>query len=49
MVEQGIVLGHIVSSRGIVVDKAKVDIIQSLPYTTSVREVRSFLGHVGFY
>ena len=49
MVEQGIVLGHVVSSRGIEVDKAKVDSIQSLPYPTSVREVRSFLGHAGFY
>ena len=48
MVEQGIVLGHVVSFRGIEVDKAKVDTIQSLPYPTSVREVRSFLGHVGF-
>ena len=49
MVEQGIVLGHVVSSKGIEVDKAKIDIIQSLPYPTSVREVRSFLGHAGFY
>ena len=49
MVEQGIVLGHVVSSRGIEVDKAKVDTIQSLPYPTSVLEVRSFLGHAGFY
>jgi hypothetical protein len=49
MVEQGIVLGHVVSSRGIEVDKAKVDIIQSLPYPTSVQEVRSFLTHAGFY
>ena len=49
MVEQGIVLGHVVSSRGIEVDKAKVDTIQSLPYPTSVQEVRSFLGHAGFY
>lgn len=49
MVEQGIVLGHVVSSRGIEVDKAKIDIIQSLPYPTNVRELRSFLGHAGFY
>ena len=49
MVEQGIVLGHVVSSRGIEVDKAKVDTIQSLPYPAGVREVHSFLGHVGFY
>ncbi|XP_052172191.1 uncharacterized protein LOC127788119 [Diospyros lotus] len=49
MVEQGIVLGHVVSKRGIEVDKSKVDIISSLPYPASVREVRSFLGHAGFY
>ncbi|XP_074300177.1 uncharacterized protein LOC141631399 [Silene latifolia] len=49
MVEQGIVLGHVVSSRGIEVDKLKVDTIQSLPYPYTVHEVRSFLGHAGFY
>ncbi|XP_031116495.1 uncharacterized protein LOC116020153 [Ipomoea triloba] len=37
------------SSKGIEVDRAKVDVIKSLPYPTSVREVRSFLGHAGFY
>jgi hypothetical protein len=30
MVEQGIVLGHVVSSRGLEVDKAKIDVISSL-------------------
>ncbi|XP_061993642.1 uncharacterized protein LOC133711554 [Rosa rugosa] len=49
MVKQGIVLGHIVSARGIEVDKAKVDIVRYLPSPTSVREIRSFLGHAGFY
>ncbi|XP_062017928.1 uncharacterized protein LOC133734314 [Rosa rugosa] len=49
MVTQGIVLGHIVSARGIEVDKAKVDLVRCLPSPTSVREVRSFLGHAGFY
>ena len=49
MVEQGIVLGRVVSSRGIEIDKSKVDIIQSLPYPTSVQEVCSFLGHASFY
>ena len=49
MVEQGIVLGHVVSARGLEVDKAKIDIILSLPYPSSVREIRSFLGHAGFY
>ena len=49
MVEQGIVLGHIISSRGIEVDPAKIDFISQLPYPSCVREVRSFLGHAGFY
>lgn len=49
MVKQGIVLGHVVSSEGIKVGKAKIDLISSLPYPVSVREVRSFLGHAGFY
>ncbi|XP_037496946.1 uncharacterized protein LOC119371237 [Jatropha curcas] len=43
------VYGHIVSSRGIEVDKAKIDVIKSLPYPASVQEIRSFLGHAGFY
>lgn len=49
MVTQGIVLGHIISAKGIEVDKAKVDLVRHLPSPTSVREVRSFLGHAGFY
>ncbi|RDX84062.1 Retrovirus-related Pol polyprotein from transposon opus, partial [Mucuna pruriens] len=49
MVTEGIVLGHLVSNRGIEVDKSKIDIITSLPNPTIVREVRSFLGHAGFY
>ena len=49
MVEQGIVLGHVVSSRGLEVDKAKINVISSLPYPSCVREIRSFLGHAGFY
>jgi len=49
MVEHGVVLGLVLSSRGLEVDKAKVDIIQSSPYLRCVKDVRSFLGHVGFY
>ncbi|RDX71162.1 Retrovirus-related Pol polyprotein from transposon 17.6, partial [Mucuna pruriens] len=49
MVTEGIILGHLVSNRGIEVDKSKIDVITSLPNPASVREVRSFLGHVGFY
>ncbi|CAN6711726.1 unnamed protein product [Malus baccata var. baccata] len=49
MVKQGIVLGHIISEKGIEVDKSKVDLVRHLPSPTSVREVRSFLGHACFY
>ena len=49
MVTEGIVLGHVVSERGIQVDKAKVDVISKLPYPTNQKEVRGFLGHAGFY
>ncbi|KAH9735065.1 hypothetical protein KPL71_017621 [Citrus sinensis] len=38
MVKQGIVLGHIISSKGIEVDKAKVDLISNLPPPKTVRE-----------
>ena len=49
MVHEGIVLGHLISSKGIEVDKAKIDVIISLPYPASVWEVCSFLGHTSFY
>jgi hypothetical protein len=49
MVKQGIVLGHVISQRGIEVDKAKVDLISNLPPLRTVKDVRSFLGHTGFY
>ncbi|RDX74588.1 Retrovirus-related Pol polyprotein from transposon 17.6, partial [Mucuna pruriens] len=35
--------------REIKVDKAKIDVITSLPKPASVREVCSFLGHTGFF
>ncbi|RVW41832.1 Retrovirus-related Pol polyprotein from transposon 297 [Vitis vinifera] len=49
MVHQGIVLGHIISEKGIEVDKAKVELIVKLPSPTTVKGIRQFLGHVGFY
>ncbi|GJW38756.1 reverse transcriptase domain-containing protein [Tanacetum coccineum] len=49
MVKEGIVLGHKISKSGIEVDKAKVDVIAKLPHPTTVKGVRSFLGHAGFY
>ncbi|RVW22965.1 Retrovirus-related Pol polyprotein from transposon opus [Vitis vinifera] len=49
MVQQGIVLGHIIFEKGIEVDKAKVELIVKLPSPTNVKGVRQFLGHAGFY
>ncbi|PKI74240.1 hypothetical protein CRG98_005361 [Punica granatum] len=49
MVQEGIVLGHRISRDGIEVDKAKVEAIEKLPPPPSVRGIRSFLGHAGFY
>ncbi|GJW81216.1 reverse transcriptase domain-containing protein [Tanacetum coccineum] len=46
---EGIVLGHKISKSGIKVDRAKVDVIAKLPHPTTVKGVRSFLGHAGFY
>nr|GEV36422.1 reverse transcriptase domain-containing protein [Tanacetum cinerariifolium] len=42
---EGIVLGHKISKSGIEVDRAKVDVIAKLPHPTTVKGVRSFLGH----
>nr|GEU38277.1 reverse transcriptase domain-containing protein [Tanacetum cinerariifolium] len=45
MVKKSIVLGHKISEKGIEVDKAKVDVISKLPHPTTVKGIRSFLGH----
>ncbi|GJS89646.1 reverse transcriptase domain-containing protein [Tanacetum coccineum] len=44
MVKKGIVLGHKISKAGIDVDKAKVDVIASLPYPTNIKDecIKSF-------
>ncbi|GKD75052.1 hypothetical protein Tco_1333334, partial [Tanacetum coccineum] len=38
--------GHKILKSGIEVDRAKVDVIAKLPHLTTVKGVRSFLGHV---
>jgi len=49
MVKKGIILGYVISHGRIEVDKAKTDLIANLPRPTRVKNVRSFLGHIGFY
>ncbi|GJY90106.1 hypothetical protein Tco_0505302 [Tanacetum coccineum] len=39
--------GHKISKSRIEVDRAKVDVIAKLPHPTTVKGVRSFLGHAG--
>jgi len=49
IVREGIVLGHLVSDRGIEVDRAKIEVIEQLPPPVNIKGIRSFLGHAGFY
>ena len=49
MVQEGIMLGHKISKKGIEVDKAKLYVIDKLPHPVNVKGIRSFLGHSGFY
>nr|GEZ98751.1 reverse transcriptase domain-containing protein [Tanacetum cinerariifolium] len=49
MVKEVIVLGHKILKKGIEVDKAKIEVISKLPHPTTVKGIRSFLGHAGFY
>jgi hypothetical protein len=42
-------LGYVVTMQGIKVDQDKVEAIYSWPVTTTVTQVRSFLGLAGFY
>ena len=49
MVTEGIVLGHMISTVGVEVDQGKVSIIRNLMPPTTVKGIRSFLGHARFY
>jgi hypothetical protein len=49
MVREGIVLGHLVSKRGIKVDGTKIEVIEQLLPPINIRGIHSFLGHAGFY
>ena len=49
MVSEGIVLGHKFSMTGSQIDQTKVSIIETLLPPTTVKGIRSFLGHASFY
>jgi len=46
--KMGIILGHENSRKGIEVDKAKIEVIAKLPPPKCIKDIRSYLGHVGF-
>jgi len=45
----GILLGHIVCIQGLMVDPAKIAIVVNLPAPNSVKQLRTVLGHTGYY
>ena len=49
MMSEGVVLGHFISSQGIQVDPSKIQVIKDLPTPKNQTQVRSFLGHAGYY
>ena len=49
MITEGIVLGHKISAAGLEVDQAQVAIIKTLLPPTTIKRIRSFLIHAGFY
>ena len=49
MLREGVVIGHLVSGKGLEVNKTKIEVIQNLPLPATLQDLRSFLGHVGFY
>ena len=49
MVRERVVLRHLVLGKGLEANKAKIEVIQNLPLLATLRDLQSFLGHVGFY
>ena len=49
LMQEGVVLGHFISTARIQVDPGKIEVIQTLPIPTKSKDVRSFLGHARYY
>ncbi|XP_057852249.2 uncharacterized mitochondrial protein AtMg00860-like [Cryptomeria japonica] len=49
MMQEGIMLGYCISQSGIQFDPAQIEVILDLPAPTKQKDVRGFLGHVGYY
>ena len=42
-------LGHVISAKGVATDEGKIEAIRNWPTPTTVMEVQSFLGFMGYY
>ena len=49
LMQEAMALGHFISAAGIRVDPTKIEVIQTLSIPTKPKDVRSFLGHAGYY
>ena len=49
MVTEGTVWGHRIYAAGLEVDQAKISMIKTLMPPTTIKGIRGFLGHAGFY
>ena len=49
MMSEGVVLGNFISADCIQVDPSKIRVIENIPTPGTWKEVRKFLGHVGYY
>ena len=49
LMQEGVVLGHFISTTRIQVDPVKIEVILTFPIPTKSKDVRSFLGHAGYY
>lgn len=47
--QEGMVLGHKICHKGIEMDKTKIETIEKLPHSISMKDIQSFLGHMGFH
>jgi len=49
MMNEGIVLGHLLSAAGIWMDPTKIKVIHHFPIPRTPIQVRSFIGCAGYY
>ena len=42
-------LGHVISAKGVATDESKIEAIKNWPTPTTVTDIQSFLGFMGYY